>query len=244
MEIYTNGTSEAGSDNFTLICNAVTSVRAYLTDFSWIGPQGILTPSDTNERINITILNFTSTEYLTVFISTLQFNPLTPFDAGTWTCSLTLNLSSIGVDLTNTTSQNVVIKSELYTVLPCTIFINSPFIYLSVPNPVVDISSTGVPMSGNQFFEYCTATFYPGIPLEYIQIKWLDENNIELDSDPHRFRVGSVYQHNETTFGRELEFDPLLITDTGNYICEVSVQTDYLYSDVSSVSVQLLVERK
>ena len=124
MQIGYNGTTVIGSRNVSLFCNANEYPwPANFTSFMWSNQEGPIVDGD---RLNITLLNTTYSSFQPNFISSLQFNPLTVNDGGTYLCRVTLNLTyprdTVGI-ATNTTSIRLVVTGELKSSLSsvCTI---------------------------------------------------------------------------------------------------------------------------
>ena len=124
MQIAINGTPVIGSRNVSLHCNANEYPwPANLASFMWFNQDG---PIVDGGRFNITLLNATYSYSQPNFISSLQFNPLTVNDGGTYLCRVTLNLTyprdTVGI-VTNTTSTRLVVTGELKSSLRsmCTI---------------------------------------------------------------------------------------------------------------------------
>ena len=114
MQIGMNGTTVIGSRNVSLFCNANEYPwPANFTSFMWSNQEGPIVDGD---RLNITLLNTTYSSFQPNFISSLQFNPLTVTDGGTYLCRVTLNLTyprdTVGI-ATNTTSIRLVVTGEL-----------------------------------------------------------------------------------------------------------------------------------
>ena len=106
---------------------------------------------------------------------------------------------------------------------------------------MVEVETVGEPVSGNDFVISCTATFYPGVPLENVTIELLLYYE-ELSGD--RVEVNPIVQINETTFVREVRVSPLLVTDSANYTCLAYASGDFLFSDQTIADLELVVERK
>ena len=95
VEIVSEGSPVLGSSGYTVQCNAIQFPwNSQLLRYRWNNTDGQLM-SDSDSRLNITLLNATydADDRVFVFNSSVQFNPLSYQDAGYITCGLALNLT-------------------------------------------------------------------------------------------------------------------------------------------------------
>ena len=91
----------------------------------------------------------------------------------------------------------------------------------------------------------CIAEFYPGVPLQAVQMEWISVNlNSELMNNS-QIMYGNTEQINATHFQRTITVNSLQVTDTGNYTCRVGVDGEYVYTRVdTNLTVELIVTGK
>jgi len=120
------------------------------------------------------------------------------------------------------------------------------FFVFTVPSPQLSIKTEGMPIADTMFTATCIAEFYPGVPLQAVQMEWISVNlNSELINFPPRLLYGDTSQINATHFQRTITVDPLQVIDTGNYICRVGVDGEYVYTRVdTNLTVELIVNGK
>ena len=101
------GTELVEGNNVTFWCNAQAYSVANLTSYSWRNSQGDIV-SD-GARINVTLHNASYSDYYGDFIfnSSLTIFPLLPSDGDQYTCELTLALPRVGVNISNTTVEDI-----------------------------------------------------------------------------------------------------------------------------------------
>ena len=109
--------------------------------------------------------------------------------------------------------------------ITCSIFV------ATVPPPQLYIEAEGMPIAGTMVSTTCIAEFYPGVPLQAVQMEWISVNlNSELINFPPRLLYGNTTQINATHFQRTVTINPLQVSDTGNYTCRVGVDGEYVYT--------------
>ena len=108
--------------------------------------------------------------------------------------------------------------------MTCSIFV------ATVPPPQLYIEPEGTPIAGTMVSTTCIAEFYPGVPLQAVQMEWISVNqNSEIMNDS-RIMYGNTEQINATHFQRTVTINPLQVSDTGNYTCRVGVDGEYVYT--------------
>ena len=100
----TEGNSTAG-EVFSLICKVVTveGVRSEDISIMWSGPNGTI-------QNNLMIEDHTTTGSVT--IGRLVFSPLHTSDRGQYTCTSRISVTSVGVDVSNTSSVDITVSSK------------------------------------------------------------------------------------------------------------------------------------
>ena len=82
-----------------------------------------------------------------------------------------------------------------------------------MPAPVITITSEGISTAGENYTLACTSTVIEGLVDDaVVTISWTDSSGDPVESD--------VMQSNMTS---TLEFDPLLLSHGGQYICNTSI---------------------
>ena len=100
----TDGNSTAG-EVFSLICKVVTveGVRSEDISIMWSRPNGTI-------QNNLMIEDHTTTGSVT--IGRLVFSPLHTSDRGQYTCTSRISVTSVGVDVSNTSSVDITVSSK------------------------------------------------------------------------------------------------------------------------------------
>ena len=102
-----------------------------------------------------------------------------------------------------------------------------------------------MPIADTMLTATCIAEFYPGVPLQAVQMEWISVNqNSEIMNDS-RIMYGNTEQINATHFQRTVTINPLQVSDTGNYTCRVGVDGEYVYTGVdTNLTIDLIVNGK
>ena len=108
-----------------------------------------------------------------------------------------------------------------------------------VPPTAVSIStsSEGTAVAGQRYIILCTVTKQNELSV-MPEITWLDSNGMEISG-----QIISTSSRNTTDFSSSVEFNPLLTSHGGIYVCQVSLSSATLSlplnsSAVSTVTVQ------
>ena len=67
----------------------------------------------------------------------------------------------------------------------------------------------------------CWVTFEEAVPLEMVEIEWLNADGSELKPDviSDRIQISQINQINGSRYSRDINFNPLRYKDSGMYIC-------------------------
>lgn len=110
--------------------------------------------------------------------------------------------------------------------------------FLVLPTAVsISTSSEGTAVAGQRYIILCTVTKQNELSV-MPEITWLDSNGMEISG-----QIISTSSRNTTDFSSSVEFNPLLTSHGGIYVCQVSLSSATLSlplnsSAVSTVTVQ------
>ena len=91
--------------------------------------------------------------------------------------------------------------------------------------PGVSITTSGKPILSQPFQATCTATLQPRVAtylLQYLRVDWIGTDGHIISQKEERMSVGEQQTISNTTT-RSLVFDPLNMTDGGNYSCDAKL---------------------
>ena len=79
------------------------------------------------------------------------------------------------------------------------------------------------------------------MPLNMVMIKWLTTVGTEITDINDRASMSQIHQINDSTFARDIIVRPVKFEDNGVYICEASVENEFIISRTVYELVQLSV---
>ena len=99
------------------------------------------------------------------------------------------------------------------------LFILTVLFQLTVPPDAINVSTSieGVAIAGQRYVIYCTVTKQSTLSV-MPEISWLDPNGVEIYG-----QLNVTSTANTTVSSSSLEFDPLLTSQNGVYLCQVSL---------------------
>ena len=99
------------------------------------------------------------------------------------------------------------------------LFILTVLFQLTVPPDAINVSTSieGVAIAGQRYVIYCTVTKQSALSV-MPEISWLDPNGVEIYG-----QMNVTSTANTTVSSSSLEFDPLLTSQNGVYLCQVSL---------------------